>query len=123
AGLAQLDRDLERLVTGFLDARRVAYERREEAGRVILEVPPSALLPSGLQAGLRVAIGPSRGLGDADPLHLGHPLVAAAVAEAREATAGPLRALLRPGARRLGGALASRPRARGRLVVTKVRRR
>ncbi len=124
ASLARLDRDLERLVTGYLDALRLPFERREEDGRVLLDVPASPRLPAGLQEGLTAAIGPSKGLADAEPLHLGHPLVAAAVAEARAATAAPLRVHLRarPG-QRLGGALAVRPRARGRLVVTKVGRR
>jgi hypothetical protein len=124
ASLARLDRDLERLVAGYLDALRLPFERREQEGRVLLDIPASGLLPGGLQDGLTVATGHSKGLEDAEPLHLGHPLVTAAVEEARASGAAPARVFLRrrPG-QRLTGVLGSRPNARGRLVVTKVGRR
>lgn len=119
AGLARLDRDLERLLTGYLDALGVAFERRDDAGRVLVTIPPSARLPEGLRDGAAVAIGASKGLEGAEPLHLGHPLVLAAVAEARAATTAPLRVQLRAraGAQPPGSVAAG---ARGRLVVTKV---
>jgi hypothetical protein len=114
ASLAGLDRDLERLVTGWLDALGARYERTTEPGRVRLTLAPHAALPAGYEGGVAVAVGHARDLSDAEPLHPGHTLVRAAVDEARAATARPLRVRLRD------PALAGR---RGRLVVTKVAHR
>jgi Helicase conserved C-terminal domain len=82
-GLAELDRDLAALVEGFLAAHSVAYQRLEEGGRVIFEIPESASLPAGLGQARRFATGDARGLKDAEALNLLHPLVQAAITDAR----------------------------------------
>jgi adenine-specific DNA-methyltransferase len=118
AGLARLDRDLERLVTGYLDALGVDYERQPGEERSHLRIDTSPLLPEGCRDGLTLTIGHADQLGDADPLHLGHPLIEAAVAEARQATTEPQRAriCLDPSV----SALARYQGRRGRLQVTRV---
>ena len=123
-GLARLDQDLERLVTGFLHATGVPYEREGEAP-VRLHIDPSPALPAPLRQGAVVGIGDSRALAGADPLHLGHPLVQAAAAEARAASDGKtLRVRLRPAeGRAWPEPLAKLRGSRGRLAVTKVSHR
>jgi len=117
--LAGFDRDVLRLVTGYLRAIDASFDLREEKERVVLDVRPCPRLPPAVAEGGRFAVGSARGRDDADPLHVGHPLVQGAVAEARAATAAPARAVLRlgPGA---SGALHARRGRRGRLAVAKV---
>ncbi|HJL29713.1 MAG TPA: SNF2-related protein, partial [Polyangiaceae bacterium LLY-WYZ-15_(1-7)] len=119
AELAAFDAQLERLLVAYLEALGVGFEvEREEAeaGQVRrrFALGASAALPEGLEAGLEVSVGPPAQDEEeealADPLHLGHPLVLAAVEEARAATAAP-RAVRVAG----GGAV------RGRLRVLKLR--
>ncbi len=108
--LAQLDRDLADLVDGYLAASGVEYRRSDDGKRVVFEIvsdpsPPAPLpsppLPPGegrpspkkteesvfpplLVGGRRFATGDARGLSDAEALNLAHPLVHAAIAEARK---------------------------------------
>jgi superfamily II DNA or RNA helicase len=82
-GLAELDRDLAALVEGFLAAHSIAHHRFEEGGRVIFEIPEGAALPAGLGQARRFATGDARGLKDAEALNLLHPLVQAAITDAR----------------------------------------
>jgi superfamily II DNA or RNA helicase len=85
-GLAHFDNELDRLVTGFLVARDVSHRRVVSHGKVRFELSSSSSLPDGWREGGTVGIGHAKDLGEADPLHLGHPLVRAAIEEAREAT-------------------------------------
>jgi Helicase conserved C-terminal domain/SNF2-related domain len=82
--LAALDRDLRSVVLSWLEARalphRLARLEGPEGPAELLEVEASPLLPQGLREGARAVIGPSKEHGS---LHLGHALVAAAVADAR----------------------------------------
>jgi hypothetical protein len=80
--LAELDRDLLCVVTDYLDASAVAYQRAGE----LLHVSASSRLPVAIASGVTVAIGPSR---EHRSLHLAHPLVLAAVADARALTQLP----------------------------------
>jgi hypothetical protein len=57
-----------------------------DSGHVRFELLPSDRLPEGWREGATVAVGEVKDAGDAGPLHLGHPLVRAAVEEARAAT-------------------------------------
>ncbi len=121
-GLAALDRDTDRLLRGFLEATGLAHQRSDEGGRVRYVIDPDDRLPDPVRAGTTVVIGAAGALEDAEPLHTGHPLVHAAVAEARAATAEPQTVRLSldgdlPPA--LEARRAQRGR-RGRLVVTKV---
>ncbi|MCB9601491.1 MAG: hypothetical protein H6721_13555 [Sandaracinus sp.] len=90
--LAAFDADLEAVVCAWLDAIGVDYRRENEAGTVVLAIEASELLPRKFREGVRVTCGaPRPGL---DPLHLAHPLVVAAVDEARDATATSRRGVL-----------------------------
>jgi len=81
--LADLDRDLADLVDGYLNARAVEFHRSNEAGRVVFEIAPGAVLPPEIGDGRRFATGDARGLTDAESLNLAHPLVRAAIDLAR----------------------------------------
>ncbi len=67
--LAALDRDLERLVVSALDARQVPHQVTHEAGLTVIEAEGHSAVVGSL---------PGR-----SSLHLGHPLVRAALDEAR----------------------------------------
>ncbi len=110
-GLARLDAELEWIVTAYLDAAGIPY-RRVEGG---LQIPPSRLLPEDWRAGGLAGIG-----GGADTLHPGHPLVSAAIEEARASASGRLCVAwkLTPEA---PAALTGRTGARGRLALDRVR--
>ncbi len=81
--LAELDRDLLRTVLGYLEARSIPYTEEVAAGGQLLHVAASSALPEGLRAGVTAAIG---AFGEHRALCLTHPLVIAAVDEARAAT-------------------------------------
>ncbi|HXB70922.1 MAG TPA: SNF2-related protein [Candidatus Acidoferrales bacterium] len=119
-GLASLDNEIDQLITGFLRVCGVGYQRIPGQGHIRFELSPSGHLPDGWREGGTVAVGDAKELRDADPLHLGHALVQAAVEEARTATqkrlcvAWTIEASAPPSLGRYKG------RA-GRLVVSKVR--
>ncbi len=81
--LADFDRDLAAIVDGYLATRDVVYRRSDEGGRVIFELAPATALPVEVGDCRRFATGDARGLQDAEPLNLVHPLVCAAIAQAR----------------------------------------
>ena len=119
ATLAELDEELERVLTAYLNAAGVAWGASERNGRRVFHIGASRRLPRHTAAGVTVALGSARDLADIESLHLAHPLIEAAVAEARRAGAGAFRVRFRLGAdapevlrRHLG--------ARGRLALTKV---
>ncbi|MBI2206572.1 MAG: hypothetical protein HYU41_22285 [Candidatus Rokubacteria bacterium] len=119
-GLRQLDGDLDRLLRGFLEALDVRFDRSEAPGRVVYRIARSAVLPEGYRDGPEVVIGDARDLREGDVLHLGHPLLHAAVEEARRATQSvfTVELVAETGAPR--AALAPLVGRRGRLVVTKI---
>ena len=82
-GLVQLDRDISDLVEGYLRSRDIEYTRTEAAGRVVFDVVADAELPAEIEDVRRFATGDARGLTDAQPLNLLHPLVRAAIESAR----------------------------------------
>jgi len=120
AELVGLDEDMDRLIRGFLEATAVKYERTPRHGRVEYWMGPSPRLPEGYREGASVVIGDSRDLSDGDLVHLGHPLVRAAIEEAREVTTTRLGVEFVPLNGHLPEALAPLSGCRGRLVVTKV---
>lgn len=81
--LRELDEDIERVVQAYLDAIDAPYERRERKGYVQLDIGTSSALPLSCQRA-SFTIGTPRE--DAEPVHLGHPLVRAALHEARESS-------------------------------------
>ena len=129
--LAKLDAELERVLTAYLDAIDVAWGGTERGGRRVLHIGASRRLPALIAAGTTVALGSARdsaarsdgaargGVADIGSLHLAHPLIEAAVAEARRAGAGAFRVRFHLGAdapevlRRHRG-------VRGRLALTRI---
>jgi adenine-specific DNA-methyltransferase len=97
-GLADLDRDLAELVEGFLAGRDLAYQRIDQDGRAIFELDPNAAVPAEVGQGRRFATGDARVLTDAEPLNLVHPLVRAAIDDARAWRGGSLGLHLPPDA-------------------------
>lgn len=84
-GLETFDRAVQRVVTAYLDAIDARWQKDDIAGRVRLTIAADPRLPGTLAEGLVALVGDRDAeLGDA--LHLGHPLVHAAVHEARSAT-------------------------------------
>jgi len=81
--LAELDRDLLSVVLGYLNANSIPHERVNLNEVELLRVAPSPVLPGPLRDGITAAIGASK---EHTSLHQRHPLVVAAVAEARTAT-------------------------------------
>ena len=90
ATLAALDVELERVLTTWLDAAAVPWGAAERDGRRVFHIGASPRLPAGAAGGLTVALGPARDLADIESLHLAHPLIEAAVAEARAGRGGVL---------------------------------
>ena len=84
--LAEFDRDLEQVLLSYLDSIGIAYRRDPGDGYTDLRIAASGELPDGLQEGVTVTIGYREKPKDADPIHLGHPLIKAALKEAQEAT-------------------------------------
>ncbi len=95
ATLAELDRDADRVLSSYLAAADIPFERTRHESFVRFAIPECPRLPAALAGGITVAVGDPRGAGGdsgpgetelGDVLYLGHPLLEAAVAEAREAT-------------------------------------
>lgn len=94
AGLEQLDRDLSDLVDGYLASRATSYQRSNKAGRVVFDVALDADLAAEIGDGRRFATGDPRGLTDSEPLNLMHPLVRAAIEDARAWPGGSVELML-----------------------------
>jgi hypothetical protein len=113
--LAEFDGHLLSVVLGYLDGNSVPYERVKVGDADLLRVGPASSLPNDLCEGITAAVGASK---EHISLHLRHPLVVAAVADARATTSPMTAAVALPtGApdalRRLVG-------KRGRLRLVKV---
>jgi hypothetical protein len=119
-GLAQLDGELDRLIAGYLTALDIPYRRTSDDGHVRFEFGGSPLLPGGFEAGGTVAVGRAPNPDDADPLHPGHPLVQAAVEEARTATQKRFRVVWKA-AEGAPPQLSAARGKRGRLALCRVR--
>ena len=119
--LDTLDTDLERVVTGYLDGVQAPWGEGERDGRRVLHIGAHQDLPAPFEGGVSVALGASRSFDDVDSLHLAHPLVQAAVAEARTHS-GSYRVCfdLGPGA---PSALHRHRASRGRLALTRLEHR
>ena len=94
-GLVQLDRDLADLVDGYLASWAVDHQRSDEAGRVVFDITADTKLAAQIGEVRRFATGDARDLTDAEPLNLAHPLVRAAIADARAWPGGSVELLLR----------------------------
>ena len=87
--LEEFDRHVERVVVDYLESLGVPHRlvRRDDSAAE-LTVEPSPLLPEALRGGTACTIGGSPAGAPLPPLHLGHPLVQAAIEEIRGATRG-----------------------------------
>ena len=120
--LARFDAELEGVLTAYLDAAGVPWGRAERDGQRLLHIGASRRLPAPLSEGVSVALGGQSPPSGMDRLHLAHPLIKAAVAEAREAGAAAfhVRFELGPDA---PGPLQNRRGSRGRLALTRIAHR
>ena len=119
--LAALDGDLERVLTGYLDAAGVPWGDGLHDGRRVLHITSHQALPGPFRSGVSVALGAARELAEVDSLHLAHPLIQAAVAEARARSGGfRVRFELGPSAPR---SLERHRKSRGRLALTRIAHR
>ena len=94
AGLVQLDRDLASLVEGYLASRPGSYTRAQMDGRVIFEIKEQFDIGVDVGDSRRFATGDARGVEDAQPLNLLHPLVGAAVDYAKSWNGGSFELLV-----------------------------
>ena len=118
--LAELDGELKTVLCAYLDAQGISWGESERAGRPLIHFGASSRLPELFAEGGSVVLGGALGLAGADPLHVGHPLVQAAVASAREDCAGQYRVRFRLDAS-APKALRTRRGSRGRLALTRIR--
>jgi adenine-specific DNA-methyltransferase len=119
AELAGLDRDVDAIMKAFLDGSGTQHQRVQLSGRVEYRIKPSASLPEGYREGFVAIIGDSRDLGEGEVLHLGHPVVQAAIEDARRATGNPFHVMFGPINGSARDDLRQLVGRRGRLVVTK----
>ena len=81
--LAEFDRHVESVVTGYLDAVGAEYRIERRPKGTELTVAPSPRLPSAIAGGARCLLGNPIEGSPLTPLHLGHPLVHAALEDTR----------------------------------------
>ena len=117
--LAALDTDLERVVIAYLRANDVPHKVTKEVSRKTLRIPATPRLPTPLSEGLTLAIGHAKRLEDGESLHIAHPLVLAALGEARKAGSGRFAVRFRL-TKNAPAALRNHSGARGRLALTRV---
>jgi len=115
--LAEFDQHVEGVVLGFLEAAGIAHALERRNGTAILTVSASSRLPVALQEGLACLIGNPLPDSPLSSLHLGHPLVIAALDETR-ATALARRFTLRIEARSPDAAKQRGRRGRARVYRT-----
>jgi adenine-specific DNA-methyltransferase len=121
ASLEELDHDLDLVIGNYLKSAGVVAERNESSGRITYKISPSPHLPAAYRNGGTFLVGHAHDLSQGEPLHPGHPLVWAAVEEARQATSEPLPVVeLVASGTPLSEILSSHIGRRGRLIVTKV---
>ena len=118
--LKELDDELKNVLAAYWDAEAVPWGEGEQAGRDALHFGASTRLPKPFESGGTVVLGSSRGLAAADQLHVGHPLIDAAVRSARHYCVGEFRVRFRLGPA-APNALRKHRGSRGRLALTRVR--
>ena len=115
--LARLDAELKRVLGAYLDAVGVPWGADERNGLRLLHIGASRHLPTPFSDGASVALGGARPSSGMDTLHLAHPLIKSAVAEARQAGSGTFRVRFELGPN-APAALQDRRGSRGRLALT-----
>ena len=96
AELEGLDRDVDTITREFFDSAAVPYARAQQPGRVEYRVEASDRLPEGYREGFVAVVGEPSERGEGDVLYVGHPVVQAAIADARTATVTPASAVFGP---------------------------
>lgn len=119
AELEGLDLDVDAITKSFLDGSGTPHERTQLPGRVEYRIQPSASLPEGYRDGFVAIIGDSRDIREGEVLHVGHPVVQAAIEDARRATSSSFRVVFGPINGSAPDDLRQLVGRRGRLVVTK----
>lgn len=119
ATLDELDADLVRIVTDYLRANGIDHAAEVHEGRRLIRIPACERLPGGLAEGLSVAAGHADALDGVDALHVTHPLVRAAVADARRSGSGTFSVRFRLTAQ-APEVLLRRRGARGRLALSRI---
>ena len=120
AELEGLDRDVDTITREFFDSAAVPYTRVQQPGRVEYRVAASDRLPDGYREGFVAVVGEPNERGEGDVLYVGHPVVQAAIADARTATVTPTSAVFGPVSAATSDGLRGLAGRHGRLVVTKV---
>jgi hypothetical protein len=115
--LEEFDRQIERVVCAYLDAVSVAYRIEPVEGGRMLRVPAAPGLPPPLRDGVDCLIGSPPARSPLFALHLGHPLMQAALDQCRDHLRGQKLAVRVQAA---APALAPLRGARGRLRVVRV---
>ena len=118
--LKELDGELKNVLAAYWDAEAVPWGEGERAGQDVLHFGASTRLPKPFESGGTVVLGSSRGLTGADQLHVGHPLIKAAVGSARRHCVGEFRVCFRLGPA-APNALRKHRGSRGRLALTRMR--
>ena len=119
ATLNALDADLERVATDYLRANGIDHATEVHDGRRMIRIPACDRLPGALSEGLSVTAGHAGALAEADALHVAHPLVRAAVDDARLQGSGTFSVRFRLTAR-APEVLQRRRGARGRLALSRI---
>jgi adenine-specific DNA-methyltransferase len=88
--LEGLDRDVDLITRAYFEGSGISHTTEQQPGRVAYRVDASDALPDGYRDGFVASVGDSRSISDGEALHVGHPVVQAAVAAARQATSGPI---------------------------------
>ena len=122
ATLAALDADLERIVTDYLRANGVDHATEVQKRRRLIRIPASERLPGALSEGLSVAAGQADALQEVDALHVAHPLVRAAIDDARRRGSGTFSVRFRLTAQ-APEVLKQRRGSRGRLALSRISHR
>ena len=117
ATLDALDADLVRIVTDYLRANGIDHAAEVHEGRRLIRIPASERLPDGLAEGLSVAAG--QALAGVDALHVTHPLVRAAIDDARRRGSGTFSVRFRLAAQ-APEVLQQRRGSRGRLALSRI---
>ena len=122
ATLDALDGDLERVVTDYLRANGIRHAREVHKRRRLIRIPPSERLPGALSEGLAVTAGHADAVEEFDALHISHPLVRAAIDDARRRGSGTFSVRFRLTAQ-APEVLKQRRGSRGRLALSRISHR
>ena len=83
--LVEFDRQVEQVVVGYLEAAGIPHRVERQGDTAVITIGASPALPPSLRDGTRCLVGDPGQDPTRVPLHLGHPLVTAALAETRAA--------------------------------------